>query len=307
MKKILLILGLLLLQIVSCNAYSIRSYTFNGANGFNTTMNIDSTYVECNLVYPAIYINNFATYHSINDSMLESHSYPYFDWSYPMTYTSDILPYCGQNYTCYHFYNYSLDSDITNTTWVETFNATILINCSTTTTTSTTTTEESTTTTTTTISTTTTTSEDTTTTTSATTSTTSGGTTTTSSGGTSSTAVVSTIAYGYSIPNGNYGTLPGLNGSGGSSTGNGSLFNSTCTGNCVLGLNLDDTKVFIVLFIALLVLCSIKPFKLGAVSSAICVTFFAIALPSPWISLTTGVVLIYDFIAVFVWFMEAEK
>jgi hypothetical protein len=98
------------------------------------------------------------------------------------------------------------------------------------------------------------------------------GTTTSTGGATTSVAPTSapvTTVYGYALPNGNYGTLPGLNGTGGNTIGNGTLKNMPCTGFCIIGLDKEEFYLYASIMVVVLLLLSIKPFKLGAVASAI--------------------------------------
>jgi hypothetical protein len=153
-----------------------------------------------------------------------------------------------------------------------------------------------------------------TTTTSSSTSTTGGVTTTTMIGTTTSTGGVTTsvapssapgtTVYGYSFPHGDHGTLPGLNGTGGITINNGTLKNMPCTGFCIIGLNKQEFELYAALMITTLVMLSIKPFKLGASASAISLLFFTNIMG--WTTITTSATLIFLLIALGSWIWEAR-
>jgi hypothetical protein len=131
--------------------------------------------------------------------------------------------------------------------------------------------------------------------------------TSTTSGPTTSgpaSSIPGTTLYGYALPDGNYGTLPSLNGTGGNTIGNGTLKNMPCTGFCIIGLNKDEFELYASILIVVLVLVSIKPFKLGASASAIALAFFNFILG--WTVFTASFCLIFIVIAVLSWFMEAR-
>lgn len=118
-------------------------------------------------------------------------------------------------------------------------------------------------------------------------------------------SVSGTTLYGYSLPNGNFGTLPGLNGTGGVTAGNGTLKNMPCTGFCIIGLNKQEFQLYAAIMIIILVLISIKPFKLGALASAFALLFFNNIMG--WTAITTSLMLIFVFIAVATWWMEGKQ
>lgn len=129
--------------------------------------------------------------------------------------------------------------------------------------------------------------------------------TTTSGGSTSSSPSTTTYTpstypnYEYTIPNGNYGTLPGLNGTGGNTSNNGTLKNMPCTGFCIIGLNKTQVELYAAIMITILVLIGIKPVKLGATASAIALAFFNSILG--WNVTTASLQLIFIFLAIVAW------
>jgi hypothetical protein len=150
----------------------------------------------------------------------------------------------------------------------------------------------------------------TTTTTEATTTTTEGTTTstggaTTSTSGVTTSVVPGTTLYGYSLPDGNYGTLPDLNGTGGNTSGNGTLKNMPCTGFCIIGLNKEEFQLYASIMVIALILLAIKPFKLGATASAIALAFFNYILG--WTAFTASLMLLFIAIAVSAWFTEGKQ
>jgi len=98
-----------------------------------------------------------------------------------------------------------------------------------------------------------------------------------------------------------------FNNSGGQSINNGNISNTSCSGTCILGQTWTQFRLFISLMISILILVSIKPFKFGAISSAISLDFFALVLPGNWIIETTSVILLYNVVAIMMWFSEGEK
>lgn len=133
-------------------------------------------------------------------------------------------------------------------------------------------------------------------------STSSSGATTSSSGGVST--VPGTTLYGYSFPYGDHGTLPGLNGTGGVTAGNGTLKNMPCTGFCIIGLDKEEFQLYAAIMIIILVLISIKPLKLGATASAIALLFFNNIMG--WTAITGSLMVIFVFIALATWYMEGK-
>jgi hypothetical protein len=107
------------------------------------------------------------------------------------------------------------------------------------------------------------------------------------------------------LPHGNFGTLPGLNGTGGNTSNNGTLKNMPCTGFCIIGLKKDDFLFYAAIMITILCLVSIKPYKLGATASAISLAFFNDI--AGFTTFTASLMLIFCFIAVMAWFTEAKK
>lgn len=135
--------------------------------------------------------------------------------------------------------------------------------------------------------------------------TTSTGGATTSTGGVTTSVAPGTTMYGYSLPNTNYGTLPGLNGTGGITINNGTIKNMTCTGWCIIGLKKEEFTLYAAIMISLLVLFAVKPFKLGATASFVAVAFFNNILG--WTVVTTSVMLIYAIVAFGAWFTEGKE
>lgn len=123
----------------------------------------------------------------------------------------------------------------------------------------------------------------------------------TTTSGTPST-VPGTTLYGYSLPHGNFGTLPGLNGTGGITIGNGTLKNMPCAGFCIIGLEKEEFQLYAAVMIIILVLISIKPFKLGALSSAFALLFFNNIMG--WTAITGSLMVIFIFIALATWWLE---
>lgn len=111
-------------------------------------------------------------------------------------------------------------------------------------------------------------------------------------------------AYGYTLPNGNYGTLPGLNGTGGNTINNGTLKNMPCTGYCIIGLKKEEFELFVSLMVIIVVLVSVKPFKLGATASAIALLFFNSIVG--WSIITSTLQLIFIFLALIAWKEDKE-
>jgi len=109
----------------------------------------------------------------------------------------------------------------------------------------------------------------------------------------------------YLLPNGNFGTLPGLNGSGGNMSGNGSIQNTTGLGSSILGLPTNPFLKYFAFLLTIVLLLSCKPFKLGAAISAAALDFFALVLV--WDIMTGSVILIYNFIAASAWFTEGKQ
>ncbi|MBE3087133.1 MAG: hypothetical protein IMZ64_13050 [Bacteroidetes bacterium] len=114
-----------------------------------------------------------------------------------------------------------------------------------------------------------------------------------------------TTSYPYSLPNTNYGTLPGLNGTGGITINNGTIKNMTCTGWCIIGLKKEEFTLYAAIMISLLVLFAVKPFKLGATASFVAVAFFNNIVG--WTVVTTSVMLIYAIVAFGAWFVEGKE
>jgi hypothetical protein len=146
--------------------------------------------------------------------------------------------------------------------------------------------------------------------------TTTGGVTTTTGGATTTIPVTSTTSgtpstvsgttlYGYSLPHGNFGTLPSLNGTGGNTINNGTLKNMPCTGFCIIGLNKDQFQLYAAIMVVILVLITIKPFKLGALSSAVALLFFNNIMG--WTTITGSLMVIFVFIAVAAWWLEGKQ
>jgi hypothetical protein len=131
----------------------------------------------------------------------------------------------------------------------------------------------------------------------------------TSSSSSSSTTLTptsyTTTSFGYSIPHGNHGTLPTLNGTGGITINNGSLKNMSCTGNCIIGLKKEEFQLYAAVMIIIIVLISIKPFKSGATASAVALLFFNNILG--WTTITTSLMLIFVFIALATWWLEGKQ
>jgi hypothetical protein len=132
-------------------------------------------------------------------------------------------------------------------------------------------------------------------------------TTTTTSPTTTSTPTSTTpsTTFGFVLPNGNFGTLPGLNGTGGITIGNGTISNMSCTGFCIIGLKKEEFELYAALMITILVMLAIKPFKLGASASAISLLFFTNIMG--WTIITTSATLIFLFIALGAWIWEARE
>lgn len=135
--------------------------------------------------------------------------------------------------------------------------------------------------------------------------------TTTSTGGvttsvapTSAPVVPGTTLYGYALPDGNFGTLPSLNGTGGITIGNGTLKNMPCTGFCIIGLDKEEFQLYAAIMITILVLIAIKPLKLGATASAISLLFFNNIMG--WTVITGSLMVIFVFVALATWYMEGK-
>jgi hypothetical protein len=77
-----------------------------------------------------------------------------------------------------------------------------------------------------------------------------------------------------------------------------------CTGFCIIGLNKQEFELYTALMITILVMLSIKPFKLGASASAVSLLFFTNIMG--WTTITTSVMLIFVFIALGSWIWEAR-
>jgi hypothetical protein len=108
----------------------------------------------------------------------------------------------------------------------------------------------------------------------------------------------------YKLPDGSFGTLPPLNGTGGISINNGTLKNMPCTGFCIIGLNKEQFQLYAAVMIIILVLISIKPFKLGATASAFALLFFNNIMG--WTAITSSLMLIFVFIALAAWWLEGK-
>lgn len=125
----------------------------------------------------------------------------------------------------------------------------------------------------------------------------------TTTSGTPST-VPGTTLYAYSFPNGSFGTLPGLNGTGGITINNGTLKNMPCTGFCIIGLDKEEFQLYAAIMITILVLIAIKPLKLGATASAISLLFFNNIMG--WTVITGSLMVIFVFVALATWYMEGK-
>ncbi len=124
--------------------------------------------------------------------------------------------------------------------------------------------------------------------------------TTTSS--TISTTPTTTLLNPYAIPNENYGTLPGLNGTGGTLPGTG-ISNTSGMGSTILGLQKTNFFMYVAIAISLCLLM-VKPYIIGATLSVISVLFFSLILP--WNSITTNVALIVVALAVYGWYLKVR-
>jgi hypothetical protein len=78
-----------------------------------------------------------------------------------------------------------------------------------------------------------------------------------------------------------------------------------CTGFCIIGLDKEEFYLYASIMVVVLLLLSIKPFKLGAVASAIALAFFNDILG--WTAFTASLCLIFIVIAVSAWFMEGKQ
>ena len=113
------------------------------------------------------------------------------------------------------------------------------------------------------------------------------------------------------LPNSTYGTLPPINGSGGIMNGsiNGGILNTSAMGP-ILGNTTSGFLAIITCGIVLLVLTTVKPFKVGISLSAIATDFFALVMigtSGAWLPLTASVLLVINFLAAATWFVEGQK
>ena len=102
------------------------------------------------------------------------------------------------------------------------------------------------------------------------------------------------------LPNESYGTLPGMNGSGGTLPGQG-IGNITGLGSTILGFETNKLLQWFAIFVALGLLM-VKPYKLGVSLSAFCVLFFTLMVQ--WAVFTGSVCLIICFLAGYEWVRE---
>ena len=134
-------------------------------------------------------------------------------------------------------------------------------------------------------------------------------TTTTSTISTSPTSTISSTTtstlynYPYHLPDENYGTLPGLNGSAGTLPGSG-VENITALGPKILGFETNKLLQWAAIFVSLGLL-TIRPRLLGLSLSSFSVFFFTFVIP--WNVYTASVCLIIAFIAIVEVVKEAYK